>query len=99
MPKSENRSLDCFFVKNLSYSATKLSLENLFKRYGQLELLLMPENKAVAIVKYSNQEHARNAFEIVSGTIYKGSPVYLEWAPIELFPSKVQVNKVNQNIN
>lgn len=45
----------------------------------------MPPNKSIAIVKYTNNEHARNAFNELFEYKIKKTPIFIEWAPKGLF--------------
>lgn len=79
--KAVQRSRAIIFVKNLPYTATRQSLEELFSRYGSIERVLMPPNRAIGLVEFVNEEHAKNAFEMLADYVFKGTPIYLEWAP------------------
>jgi multiple RNA-binding domain-containing protein 1 len=79
--KATQRSRSIIFVKNLPYTATRQSLEELFSRYGSIERVLMPPNRAIGLVEFVNEEHAKNAFEMLADYVFKGTPIYLEWAP------------------
>lgn len=47
-------------------------------------MLLMPSNKALAIVAFKTIEDAKNAFSILQGYNFNKQPIYLEWAPADL---------------
>lgn len=79
--KSVERSRTSIILKNLPKDATKNQLTDLLKRYGFVNRLLLPPNKAIAIAQFRNIDHARNVFEKLSGYSYHGVPLYLEYTP------------------
>ena len=75
------RSRTCLMVKNLSSGVKKQHLTETFGRFGVVDRIFIPENKAIAIVMYKDAEHAANAFKQLNEFSLQGSPIYLEWAP------------------
>lgn len=80
-PADTPRSNKVIIVKNLPVEITQSEVEKLFGRHGKIERFLMVPNKAVAIVSFVDSTHAVNAFSQVSSFKFKGTPLYLEWAP------------------
>ena len=78
------RSDEILLVKNLSYKVTEELLRDTFSHFGSLERVLLAPNRAIGIVQYSDKQHAQNAFQNLSYHPLKHSPLYLEWAPIDL---------------
>jgi len=106
--KATQRSRSIIFVKNLPYSATRQSLEELFSRYGSIERILMPPNRAIGLVEFLNEDHANNAFEMLADYVFKGTPIYLEWAPAnildassakQVLTANIQANEESQKVN
>lgn len=85
-PNETQRSTTTILVKNIPYKTNRQQLEELFGHYGKLVKIVIPDNRAIAIIEFDSDEHAKNAFELLSGYKFKGgSPLYLEWAPKGLF--------------
>ena len=69
-------------------------MEELFVNYGKLLRITLPDNRAIAIIEFCSDEHAKNAFELLSGYKFKGgAPFYLEWAPKNIFNNSELLNK------
>jgi multiple RNA-binding domain-containing protein 1 len=45
----------------------------------------MPDNNAIAIIQFETKSHASNAFKKLHDFTIHGTPLYLEWAPENLF--------------
>ena len=45
----------------------------------------MPDNNAIAIIQFETKPHATNAFKKLHDFTIHGTPLYLEWAPENLF--------------
>lgn len=85
---SVERSRTIVIIKNLPKDVTKAKLTDLLNRYGFVNRLLLPANKAIAIAQFRNIDHARNAFQRLSGYMFMGVPLYLEYAPENLLPEE-----------
>lgn len=83
---SVERSRTVVVVKNLPKDVTKAKLGDLLNRYGFVNRLLLPPNKVIAVAQYRNIDHAANAFTRLSGFMFLGAPLYLEFAPLGLLP-------------
>lgn len=92
--KAIKRSTTIILIKNLPYKTIQQKIEDLFSQYGKLENFLLSPNKAIAIAEYQNSEHAQNAFKILFDYVYKGTPIYLEWAPVNIYVD-VKLGKKN----
>lgn len=79
--KTCKRSDVTILVKNIPYTTTETDLEELFGHYGVVYKVILPPNKAIAIVEFANPEYAQNAFKALSYYKFKREPLYLEWAP------------------
>ena len=85
-PNETIRSSNVILVKNIPYKTNRKQLEELFGHYGQLVKIIIPDNRAIAIIEFYDDEHAKNSFELLSGYKFKGgSPLFLEWAPKDIF--------------
>lgn len=85
-PSETPRSSSIILIKNIPYKTSRQQIEDLFNNYGKLLKTVLPDNKAIAIIEFYSDEHAKNAFELLSGYKFKGgAPLYLEWAPKQIF--------------
>ena len=80
-PEKSERSDRIIIVKNLPVQATHSEVKVLLSRHGKVQRFYMTPNKAIAFAVFENSMHAKNAFTFVSAIKFKGSPLYLEWAP------------------
>jgi multiple RNA-binding domain-containing protein 1 len=100
--KGITRSRTTIVVKNIPKDATKSKLVEIFNRYGVVVRLLLPPNKALALVQFRNIDHAGNAFKQLSGFMLHGTPLYLEYAPDSLLKEEDEddvdeLEKVKEN--
>ncbi|SCQ16989.1 multiple RNA-binding domain-containing protein 1, putative [Plasmodium ovale] len=79
------RSDDTIVVKNLAMHTNQRDIINMFKKYGILKKVSFSPYNNVAIMQFENSENAKKAFVANSYTRYRKLPLYLEWAPINLF--------------
>lgn len=56
------RSKNIILVKNLPTGTQSFEMEEIFKPYGDLGLVLMPPFGITAIIEFINSVHAKNAF-------------------------------------
>ncbi|KAL8716564.1 MAG: hypothetical protein Q9225_006113, partial [Loekoesia sp. 1 TL-2023] len=83
--KHRERGDTAILVKNFSYSTKADELQNLFEGYGTIRRLLMPPSGTIAIVDFAQADHARTAFRSLAYRKLKGSVLFLEKAPKDLF--------------
>jgi len=86
--KTCERSSTVMLAKNLPYTATIELLYELFNRYGSVYKVHLPPTKAIAVIEFTDAEHAANAFQNLAYYELKDEPLYLEWAPIGLVQEK-----------
>ena len=84
-PEKTERSLTTILIKNIPYFAVRTKLLNLFSNWGNVTKFLLAPNKSIAIVDFFNNEHAKNAFQMLSNYNYQSTILYLEWAPKNIF--------------
>ncbi|GBB91356.1 hypothetical protein RclHR1_01860010 [Rhizophagus clarus] len=99
----KERSNNVILVKNISYSATKEDLQQLFGWYGEIGRIIMPPAQTLAVIEFLHPTEAKNAFKNLAYKKFKGVPLYLEMAPDNVFKnddskedesSKQEKNKV-----
>ncbi|ANQ10925.1 RNA binding protein [Plasmodium coatneyi] len=82
------RSDDTIIVKNLSIQTNQKEVISLFKKYGVLSKVSFSPYNNIAILQFEKAENAKKAFISNSYIRYKKLPLYLEWAPMNLFERK-----------
>lgn len=79
------RRQDIFIVKHLPAGASAQELRERFARCGELVRCSVAPSGTVAIVQYAENAHAKHAFQKLAFSKYKHAPLYLEWAPEDVF--------------
>ncbi|XP_059844270.1 probable RNA-binding protein 19 isoform X1 [Hypanus sabinus] len=95
------RSKTTIIVKNIPAGTQVHELENLFKVYGDLGRILLPPAGVTAIVEFLEPTEAKRAFTKLAYSKFQHVPLYLEWAPMDVFctpvTEKKQTNKEVQS--
>lgn len=76
------RSDTVLLVKNLGKEANRKKIAELFQRYGHVERILLPPNRAICIVELQTAAYAQNCLEKLNEYYFTGHPLYIEYAPI-----------------
>ena len=79
--KTVKRSKTVILAKNLPVGTSKEELETLFTKNAPIDRLVMPPTGLSALVTFKTQNDAKRAFVNLAYTKFKGSVLYLEWAP------------------
>ncbi|GFR48899.1 hypothetical protein Agub_g10847 [Astrephomene gubernaculifera] len=79
------RSGTTLLVKNLPYSADENELAEMFGRCGPVARLVLPPARALALVEFTEPQDARAAFRSLAYKKYHHVPIYMEWAPADVF--------------
>ena len=80
------RSKTTIIVKHLPCDSMQVdSLRAMFSKYGELLRFLVSPSKTVAIAQYTEENTASKAFSNLSFRRYVSVPLYLEWAPEDIF--------------
>lgn len=90
--KKRKRSKTTILVKNLPPETKPEEVESLFSKYGSLNRVLLPPHGVTAIVEMQNVSEAKKAFEKMSVFKFKHVPLYLEWAPVNIFKSDAVIS-------
>lgn len=61
------------------------SAQETFGKAGLVSKLVLPETKTVAIVEYQRPGDARQAFRSLAYKRFQTAPMYIEWAPKDVF--------------
>ncbi|CAD7952778.1 unnamed protein product [Amoebophrya sp. A25] len=80
------RAKDVMIVKHLpSESVVEHELRERFARFGDVKRFCLAPAKTVAVVQFASAQHAERAFAKVNFSRYKHVPLFLEWAPEQIF--------------
>lgn len=79
------KSRDAFLIKNLPYSVTEQELAELLSTRGELDRLILPPSRVLALARFAAPADARRAFKHLAYRKLGDAPVYLEWAPADVF--------------
>ncbi|MES1920856.1 hypothetical protein MHBO_002480, partial [Bonamia ostreae] len=95
------RSNRCIIVKNLPFSTKNGEIEEVFTKHGAVDRILVPPSKALAIILFMDFLDAKKAYQLLAYRKFKNVPLYLEWAPENIFSSKsnVQMDKSEKATN
>ncbi|KAL8846183.1 MAG: hypothetical protein Q9221_008712 [Calogaya cf. arnoldii] len=84
----KERGDTAILVKNFNYGTQPDELQKMFEVYGTIRRLLMPPSGTIAIVDFVQADHARSAFGALAYRKFRGSVLFLEKAPKDLFTSE-----------
>ena len=85
----KRRSKTVILVKNLSYGTEASEIENLFGRFGIVKRVILPQHAVTAIVEMQEEVEAKKAFNSLISYKLRHVPIYLEWAPVDVFVRKI----------
>ena len=81
----KDRGDTTLLVKNLPYELNVEDLRTLFSAYGSISKIIVPPSGTIAIIEFDHAYHARSAFKELAYKKIKGSILFLEKAPKNLF--------------
>ncbi|ETN80768.1 hypothetical protein NECAME_08942 [Necator americanus] len=85
------RSDTVIITKNLPAGVDVEELQRMFGKFGDVEKVLMPPEGGIsAIVVMSNAVDAKKAFQALAYSRFRTQPLYLEWAPGDVFGEKIK---------
>ncbi|XP_064648484.1 probable RNA-binding protein 19 [Lineus longissimus] len=79
------RSKTVILVKNLPAGTKAAEIKDVFAKYGTLGRVILPPSGITAVVEFSEITEAKTAFRSLAYTKFQHVPLYLEWAPGEVF--------------
>ena len=82
--KSHKRGDTCILVKNFPYGTSMDELRRLFEESGPVLKVLMPPSGTIAIVQFTQANHAKAAFGKLAYRRIKDSVLFLEKGPKDL---------------
>ena len=87
------RSKTVLIIKNLPAGTSPEEIRDKFAPFGELGRVILPPKGITAIVEFYEPTEARASFKKLAYTKFKGTPLYLEWAPEETFTTKLEPKK------
>lgn len=72
-------------VKNLPANTTLEEIKPLFEKHGHIARFVMPKHGITVLVDYVEPFEAKKAFTKLAYSQFKTAPLYLEWAPENVF--------------
>ncbi|OTF74063.1 RNA-binding protein 19-like protein, partial [Euroglyphus maynei] len=101
--ESFERGMDCprsrttILVKNLPADTQEQEIRELFEKYGLINRVILPPYGLTAIIEMQEPNEAKFAFKKLAYTNFKHYPLYLEWAPEDVFAGNPS-STTNQSI-
>ncbi|VDN05656.1 unnamed protein product [Thelazia callipaeda] len=83
-----NRSKTVIVVKNLTAKVEASELRRMFERHGPVKQILLPPGCVTAVLEMGNVVDAQKAFNALAYARFRSQPLFLEWAPCDIFKSK-----------
>jgi multiple RNA-binding domain-containing protein 1 len=93
------RSNSTLLVKNLPYSLDEQELKGLFTTIGPVLRWILPPSHTLALVEFSSNQDASNAFKKLAFKRYRSVPIYLEWAPRDIFDARSKPSTKAQTVD
>ncbi|KAK9172302.1 RNA recognition motif domain protein family protein [Cryptosporidium meleagridis] len=88
------RSKDTIIIKHLPSDQVTLSdLQKICSPFGRVNRLCLSPSKTIAIVQFLEESAAEYAFKRLAFKRFKSVPLYIEWAPINLFVPETETQK------
>lgn len=85
----KKRSKTVILVKNLPNNTNVEEIRSKFAAFGVLEKVILPPSGVTCLVKFDDPSEARKAFKKLAYSRFKHVPLYLEWAPENVFTNKI----------
>jgi multiple RNA-binding domain-containing protein 1 len=80
-------------VKNLPAETKSGELTRLFAPFGEIGRFVFPEPNVIALIEFLDSSGASRAFRGLAYKRFKHVPLYLEWAPKNVFHNQVATDK------
>ena len=92
-----NRGYTCIIVKNLPPGVDVGDVRDLFSQFSEVSRVVLPETGALGIVEFKSEKDALTAFKKVAWRRLKHCPLYLEWAPANIFAAELSADIRDDN--
>ena len=89
---STQRSKNVILIKNLPNNTNEDEIRELLKKNGinDMKRLVLPEYGIACLVEFGERQEARDAFKRLAYKKFKTAPLYLEWAPVDIFDGDLE---------
>lgn len=88
--KQHERDNTILLVKNFPFGTTTEELESLLSPYGEIVNFLLPPSGTIAVIQYAQPGEGSQAMRELAYRNFKGSVLYLEIGPKNLFDKSVK---------
>ncbi|XP_016982398.1 probable RNA-binding protein 19 [Drosophila rhopaloa] len=82
---AKKRSNTVILAKNLPAATETSELTPVFSKFGPIGRIVLPPSGVTALIEYCDPSEARQAFKKLAYSKFKNAPLYLEWAPEQVF--------------
>jgi multiple RNA-binding domain-containing protein 1 len=86
--ETTKRSKTTILAKNLPAGTEVEELTERFSQFGVIEKILLPPSGVTCLIKFEQPTEARKAFRKLAYSKFKHLPLFLEWAPDNVFQQK-----------
>lgn len=84
---SKKRSTTVILAKNLTANTEVRDIQPLFAKFGLIGRIVLPPSGVTALIEFLEPSEAKAAFQKLAYSKFKDLPLYLEWAPENIFKS------------
>lgn len=84
---SKKRSTTVILAKNLTANTEVRDIQPLFAKFGLIGRIVLPPSGVTALIEFLEPSEAKAAFRKLAYSKFKDLPLYLEWAPENIFKS------------
>ena len=91
------RSQHSILIKNLPYESEESDLREMCEKFGTLSQLVLPSTRTIAIAEFLESNEARRAFQGLAYKRYRHVPLYVEWAPKDIFKTSSKKNELGDD--
>lgn len=85
-------------MKNLPANTEKDEVKTLFEKHGHIARFLMPKHGITALIDFVEPFEAKKAFTKLAYSQFKSAPLYLEWAPENVFIQSSEKTNLNKEV-
>eukprot|EP00871_Galdieria_phlegrea_P003519 jgi/Galph1/4168/GphlegSOOS_G2846.1 len=83
--KDEPPSKSVILVKNLSANTSEREINEMFMKFGALRQTIIVPSGVLCLVEFVESNDAKRAYRTLAYSKFKERPLYLEWAPKNIF--------------
>lgn len=97
----KKRSTTVILAKNLPANTVVRDIQPLFAKFGLIGRIVLPPSGVTALIEFLEPSEAKAAFRKLAYSKFKDLPLYLEWAPENIFksPSTKPMDLASQDTN